>query len=250
MIETDEAKAAVVTGGAGLIGSAVARRLAADGYAVAILDSNEEAADSLARELSSGGARSCAIAVDACDRQSVGDAFDQVASCVGRYDVMVHCVGTQQRCSWLDDPIDEWERSISLNLDSAYLCVQRAANDMVAGTVPGEIIFILSDLAFNQDPDAMFSCAGTWGARGLMRNVARSLAKYGVRVNAVCPGLVEDRSASEDARAALREAARERFALGRPQTPEDVAALVSFLVREGHSITGQSLPVAGGGAYA
>lgn len=215
----------VVTGGARGLGAAVAERATSEGYAVAVLDVDVLAAAELAGSLGETGAPALAVRCDATQEADVAAAFDAVLDAFGRVDVLVHAVGDSGPSDWLADPIEDFDASFAKNVDSAFLCCQRAANQMVGQGDDGDIVLIGSELALMDDPEAVFACCGRWGERGLMRNVARSVAKRRIRVNAVDPG--PDLAFETDA-----------------------VALVFFLLHEGRSITGQSIPVTGGIVHA
>lgn len=253
-------KIAVVTGGGDGIGADITRRMVRDGFAVAILDIGMEKAEELERELRAQGADAVAIACDVSQQQDVGAAFDQIMKVYGRIDVLVNNAGVGGYLPWMEASLEDWRRMYAVNCDGVFLCVQRAAKEMVATDIRGKIIITLSQASFTQDEDAVLYAASKWGARGFMRNAALALAPYGITVNGVCPGTVwtpmmdgfceEYVAAGKGTKEEYVKLIEGKYPLGRMQTGDDIAGMVSFVVREGHHITGQSLLVAGGIAFA
>ena len=232
-------KDVVITGAASPCGRAVAERLAADGYALALLDRDAASLTRLCRELRDRGARAWAVPCDTALPGEAANGFNQALERLGGIDALIHAEGMDVRADWLEQPVATWDDQVARTLDSAFLCMQRAACEMIDAGTHGAIVLVMSELSFTQGADTVFSSAVRFGERGLMRNVARSVAKRGIRVNGICPaGITGDVDWGSD------------VLLGRPPRPEDVAALVAYLLREGHSITGQSLPVAAGVVFA
>jgi NAD(P)-dependent dehydrogenase (short-subunit alcohol dehydrogenase family) len=253
-------KVAVVTGGAGAIGTGVAERMIADGFSVVILDRDYANAERLCEKLRGRGGEAVAVACDVTSSDEVCAAFDYTAGTFGRIDALIHCAGAENSMNWLDAPFDEWKKLFAVNCDGMFLCVQRAAREMVKNGIKGDIVVILGRDSYLQDPDSVLGHTAKWGGRGFMRNAALALAPYGIRVNGICPGTVWNESLEISCREYVASGAgtRERFVrrieeqypLGRIQSGEDVAEMCSFLIREGHCITGQSILIAGGGAFA
>lgn len=256
----DLKKTAVITGGAGGIGANISRRMVEDGLAIAILDRDIKKAEALAGDLRVQGGEAIAIYCDVSNPEAVNSAFDQVMETYGKIDVLANNAGLGGYMPWMDAPLDDWRKMFSVNCDGVFLCVQRAAREMVNAGIKGKIIITLSQASFTQDTDAVLYSASKWAARGFMRNAAAALACYGITVNGVCPGTVwtdmmegfcdEFLASGSGTKEEYIRIIESKYPLGRIQTGDDIAAMYSFLVREGHHITGQSLLVAGGIAFA
>jgi NAD(P)-dependent dehydrogenase (short-subunit alcohol dehydrogenase family) len=219
-------RVAVVTGAAGGLGAAVADRLAANGAAVERID------------LEGDGRR-----VDVRNAAAVAAAFDEI----GWVDILVNCAGIREIVPVLELSAEEWQRVIDVNLGGTFHCSQAAARAM-AEAGAGSIVNVASTSALAADPSRTAYCASKAGILGLTRAMALDLGPRGVRVNAVCPGLV---------RTPLTEAyfADQSFVhgladvapLGRAADPADVADVVVFLAGDGaRHVSGVALPVDGG----
>lgn len=243
-------RVAVVTGGASGIGLGAARRLAADGHAVALLDRDLRGAESAAADLRADGAPAVAVGVDVADRASVDAAFAAVRSGLGPVGILVTSAGIESFTKLLDITAELWDRILAVNLTGTFTCVQAAVPDMLeAGW--GRIVTISSQSAQSGAPDMAHYAASKGGVIALTKALAVDLARRGITVNTIAPSLVD----TPMARAA--EAAGDfpgvdvvgpMVPLGRAGTPADIAAAVSYLCSEdgGSYITGQLLGVNGG----
>jgi meso-butanediol dehydrogenase/(S,S)-butanediol dehydrogenase/diacetyl reductase len=254
-----ENKVAVITGGGDGIGASVTRRMAQDGYALAILDYNINKAEALAANLRDSGHNAQAIYYDVSNHREVNAAFNKVMEVFNRIDVLAHNAGMGGYLPWLEAPLVDWKKMRATNCTAVFLCGQRAAKEMVGSGIKGKIIITLSQASHTQDRDAVLYSASKWGARGLMRTMAAALSPYGITVNGVCPGTVwtpmmegfckEYVDSGAGTEEQYIEFIEGLYPLGRMQTGDDIAAMYSFLIREGHSISGQSVLVAGGIAF-
>ena len=227
---TLDGRVAVVTGAAGGLGTAVADRLAAQGAAVERID------------LEGDGRR-----LDVRDHAAVATAFREVADEHGRIDALVNCAGIREIVPVLELSAEEWQRVIDVNLGGTFHCSQAAARAM-AEAGAGSIVNVASTSALAADPSRTAYCASKAGILGLTRAMALDLGPCGVRVNAVCPGLVrtpltEAYFADQSFIHGLADVAP----LGRAADPADVADVVVFLAGDGaRHVSGVALPVDGG----
>lgn len=253
-------KIAVVTGGGGGIGAAISTLLAKDGFSIAILDRDLETAEHLARKLNSNGENSKAFLCDVSKPEDIETAFDNIIDYYGRIDVLANNAGAGGYLAWEDMTMEQWHRLFSVNCSGAFLCIQRAAKEMIRLSIKGKIIITLSQASFTQDESIVVPyCTSKWAARGLMRSAAAALAPYGITVNGVCPGTVwtpmmegfckEFVDSGSGTREEYIRFIESKYPTGRLQTGDEIASMYSFLVREGHHISGQSLLVAGGIAF-
>lgn len=231
-------KVAVVTGGANGIGFANARLLAENGASVWILDLEREKPDEAARQIGGKG-----IAVDVSDRQAVDAAMAAVAT----PDVVIVAAGTVRFADFWEQTEADWDRIISVNLTGAFHTVQSAGRIMRERR-RGAIVLIASTNSFDGESGLVAYNASKAGLLGLLHTSANELGPYGVRINAVCPGLIRTRLTAS--LFADQDASREYFRdipLGRGGEPDEVAQACLFLASDRAAfITGATLFVDGG----
>jgi NAD(P)-dependent dehydrogenase (short-subunit alcohol dehydrogenase family) len=228
MNQTDEQRIAVVTGGAGAIGGAIARTLTNAGHHVVILDREGD------------------IPCDLGSAQSTKAAGMEVLDRYGKCDVLVHAAAAFDQ-GQLGVELSTWRQVQAVNVESALLLSQILAPAMQAGGF-GRIVFIASDTVFLPVPEAPLPYVVSKAALiGLARSLALRLGPDGISVTAVAPGLTDTplaRTANTDD---IFDRVVESQALKRRLTPEDVAATVAFLASDGAAaLTGQVLCTDGG----
>ncbi len=244
-------RTALVTGGAGGIGRAVALRFARDGYAVAVADVLADQAAETAQAVRAAGGRASAVALDVTDAASVDGGVERVASELGPVDVLVNCAGWDELRPFLETDEDFWRRVIAINYEGCLRTTRAVLGAMVERGW-GRIVNVSSDAArVGSAQEAVYAGAKA-AVIAFTKTIAREAARAGVTANVVCPGptdtallagMVEASPDSERLVAALARAVPMRR-LGRP---EDVAAAVAFLACEDAGyITGQTLSVSGG----
>jgi 2-hydroxycyclohexanecarboxyl-CoA dehydrogenase len=241
-------RVAVVTGAASGIGLGVARRFAADGDRVALLDRHGEAAEQAAAELREQGAMAIAHEVDVADWSAVSGAFERVRAELGPIGILVTSAGIESFDAVLDITPEKWASLLAVNLTGTFACIQAALPDMIeAGW--GRVVTISSSSAQSGAPYMAHYAASKGGVIGLTKALARELASAGVTVNSVPPTLVDTPMARDaEARGLVSvDAMAAMVPLGRAGTPADIAAACSFLCSEdGGYITGQLIGVNGG----
>lgn len=242
-------RVAVVTGGASGIGLGVARQLAADGHAVAILDANAETTEAAREELRSGGASVMAVHVDVVDRPSVVRAFDAVRAELGPVTILVTSAGVEAFDPLLEITPERWDRILAVNLTGTFTCAQLAVPDMRAAGW-GRIITISSQSAQSGAPNMAHYSASKGGVIALTKSLAVDLARQGITVNSISPSVVDTpmaRAAEASGDFPGIDVVAPLVPLGRAGTPADIAAACSFLCSDGGSyLTGQILGVNGG----
>jgi 3-oxoacyl-[acyl-carrier protein] reductase/2-hydroxycyclohexanecarboxyl-CoA dehydrogenase len=240
-------KIAIVTGGAGGIGHAVADRLARENQTVAILDVNSDAGAQVAAEFHNRGAEVKFFRVDVAQETEVAAAFDKIKAEHGRIDVLVNVAGGSMHRYPLDKfPLEHWQTVIDANLTSTFLCC-RAAIPVMKNQKSGAIVNISSDIAFSGDAGRSAYAAAKAGILGLTRSLALELASFNVRVNAVAPGRIATPRVRANYTDAEWEAAAKRIPLGHAGQPEDVAEAVVYLASDAAKhMTGQTIHVNGG----
>lgn len=244
-------KVALVTGASRGIGAAVARRLAADGMAVAINSYPEpqmlSAAEDVAADIRRGGGRAAVFGADVSDADSVGEMFARCEAELGLVHALVLNAAAAGRHRWTEITESVWDQTTAVNLKGAFLCCRRAFGDE-----PPEgaaVVTVSSVQAKIGVTDALPYVTTKAGLLGFTRSLARELGAAGVRVNCVMPGAIQT-EAELEAFPDQDEVERIVFdlqALQRRGKAEDIASAVSFLAGPDSSfITGQTLCVDGG----
>ena len=250
-------RTAVVTGSAGGIGRAIARRLAAEGAAVAVLDANTDGAQETVSLIREAGDAATAIGVDVTDPDSVERAFAEVARWRGDADVapdiLVNNAGIITVSRVEDTRVEEWRKIFAVNVEGVFLCCRAAVPGMRARG-SGKIINISSWFGKIGKPNYGAYSSSKAAVMGLTQSLAMEVAADGVNVNAVCPGTIFETKLRDVADAMSRDlnlsTAEERakaIPMGRVGKPDDVARVVTFLAGpESDYMTGQSVNITGG----
>mgnify|MGYP006289187573 CR=1 FL=1 len=244
-----EGKTAIVTGASGGIGRATAERLAAEGARVALVDID---ADALKAALPDVGGPHMTRVCDVADEDAVRACVAAVMAEFGRIDVLVNNAGiicTPAPITGIDSA--EWPRIMGVNLFGVAHFIKHTAPAMIEAGNGGAIVNTASVAGIRSGAGGNIYSASKAGVINLTMTSACDLGEHGIRVNAVCPGLVETgmtRPVFEHARAAGKEARLgSRCELRRYGRPAEIAAAIAFLASDDASyITGQALPVDGG----
>jgi 3-oxoacyl-[acyl-carrier protein] reductase len=244
-------RTAIVTGAARGIGAATARRLASDGFAVAVLDLDEAACADTVAAIRAEGGTAIAVGADVSDSEAVTDAVARVVEELGAPTVLVNNAGIIRDNLLFKMADDDWDAVISVHLRGAFLMTRAVQRHMVAAGW-GRIVSLSSTSALGNRGQANYAAAKA-GIQGFTKTLAIELGRFGVTANAVAPGfIVTDmtRATAERVGAPLDEYVAARAAeipVGRAGEPDDIAAAVSFFCRdESRFVSGQVLYVAGG----
>ncbi len=242
-----EGKVAIVTGGAGGIGSATARRLAAEGARVCVADIAADAADKVAAGI---GDAAFGHAFDAGDLDSIAALVEATVARFGRLDILHNnaaYVGADlaRDTKVTDIPIDLWDKTMSINL-RAYFAGCRFAIPHMVKTGGGSIVMTASGSAFVGDLARVAYGTSKGGVVSLTRYVATQHAREGIRCNAIAPGLIMTPAFANSGQTSL-EPFMKQILSPRVGQPEDVAAAVAYLASDDAAyVTGTVLHVDGG----
>ena len=235
---------ALVTGAGRGLGRAIAVALHESRYKVAVTDLDEDAAASVARSLSADGSTARAYRLDVSSAQQVADVFASVARDLGVPEALVNNAGVYPNHSILDMPEAAWDRVLDINLKGPFLCSQAFARMRLAPT-GGVVVNVASTAAFSARVGAAHYSASKAGLVMLTKSLAQEFGPYGIRVNAVAPGLVEVEEGHVSAE--YKEMFLKMIPRGRIGRPEDIAATVAFLLTDAANyINGECIVVDGG----
>jgi len=246
-------RVAIISGAGSGIGRATAVALAEDGFSLALLDVDTSGMERTAADLDTPHA---CLTVDVTDRPAVDAAVAEAVERFGRLDAVICAAGLTRIIPFLDLPVDDWLKVIDVNLTGTFNLGQAAARAMV-GTGGGSIVNIASTAGKSGRPLSAHYSASKFGVIGLTQSMALALAAERIRVNAVCPGIIDtpmwERIDAELALLTGREVGDpmreqvEAIPMRRSGSAPEVADVIRFLISDGaRYVTGQSINVSGG----
>ena len=246
-------RTAIVTGAARGIGAGVGARLAADGFAVGVLDLDEDACKETVDAITAAGGSAVAAGVDVADEKRAEDAVARVAEALGPPAVLVNNAGVTRDNLLFKMPAADWDVVMNVHLRGSFL-MSRAAQRHMTEAGWGRIVNISSTSALGNRGQTNYSAAKA-GIQGFTKTLALELGRFGVTVNAIAPGFIEtDMTIATAERLGISfeefksNVARE-IPVRRTGAPADIAAAVSFFAgEESGFVSGQVLYVAGGPA--
>ncbi|MBK6764140.1 MAG: 3-oxoacyl-ACP reductase FabG [Micrococcales bacterium] len=244
-------RTAIVTGAARGIGAAVAKKLAADGMAVAVLDLDESACQPVVDEIRAAGGQALAVGANVADETEVGAAVDRVAQELGGPTVLVNNAGIIRDNMLHKMSVDDWDAVMNVHLRGAFL-MAKAVQPYQREAEWGRVVNLSSTSALGNRGQANYSAAKA-GMQGFTKTLAIELGRFNVTANAIAPGFIQtDMTAATAERIGVAfddfiAMAASQIPVGRVGQPEDIANTVAFLVSEGAGfVSGQVIYVAGG----
>lgn len=249
-----EGKVAIISGGASGIGLGTAKKLAAFGASIAILDVNENNGNTAVSEIENQGGKAIFIKCDVRSPTDCKNAIDTAVLTFGKVDILFNNAGIAIRKNAVDLEPDEWDLALEVSLKGQYLLTKYTVPYMIENG-GGSIINTGSGWSLKGGDNAVAYCAMKGGTLNMTRAMAIDFGKYNIRVNTVCPGDVDTpmlRSECEQLGGTYNEDYKQSCATGRPLerigTTEDVANTVLFFASNLSTwVTGSHLVVDGGG---
>ena len=249
VLDTDlSGKVAVVTGAGGVLCSAFAKTLARAGAKVALLDLNEEAAQSFADEITAEGGVAKAYKCNVLDKAVCYEVADAVEKDFGKCDILVNGAGVQHRALAEDFPLAEWQRIINVNLSAVFALSQLAGRAMLARGY-GKIINVASMTSFFGSERIPAYAASKGGVAQLTKAISNEWAGRGVCVNAIAPGYMETALTKDIKTTNPRyyEEITGRIPAHRWGKPDDLKGVTLFLASAASDyVSGAVIPVDGG----
>src|SRR4051794_2175688 len=248
---TTDVRVAIVTGGARGIGAAIAKRLAADGMAVGVVDLVEEATADTVAAITEAGGRALGVGADVADRDAGGRAVQAGAGGLGAPTVLVNKAGILPDNLIFKMTQQDWDQVIAVHLRGAFLMTRAVQRHQVAAKW-GRIVSLSSTSALGNRGQANYAAAKA-GLQGFTKTLAIELGRYNITANAIAPGVIATDMLRQTAERLgvgfedfLQEMVRD-VPVGRVGRPEDIAHAASFFCSEAASfVSGQVLYVAGG----
>ncbi|SDX54534.1 3-oxoacyl-[acyl-carrier protein] reductase [Geodermatophilus africanus] len=248
---TDQQRVAIVTGAARGIGAAIARRLAEDGFAVAVVDLDEASTADTVQAIEAAGGRALGVGADVGDADRVPAAVARIAAELGPPVVLVNNAGVTRDNLLFKMTDADWDVVMHVHLRGSFLMTRAVQQHMVAAGW-GRVVNLSSTSALGNRGQANYAAAKS-GLQGFTKTLALELGKFGVTANAVAPGFIQTemtRATAERIGRDWEEYVAERAAaipVQRAGVPADISHTVSFLVSEGAGfVSGQVVYVAGG----
>jgi 3-oxoacyl-[acyl-carrier protein] reductase len=246
-----EQRVAVVTGGARGIGAAVARQLADDGHAVAVVDLAETDTAATVDAVTAAGGRAVGIGADVADSAAVAAAVERVVEELGPPTILVNNAGILRDNLLFRMTDEDWDDVVAVHLRGAFLMSRAVQRHQVAARW-GRVVSLSSTSALGHRGQANYAAAKA-GLQGFTKTLAIELGRFGITANAIAPGVIETDMLRRTAErlgvsfADFLAGAAQDIPVGRVGQPEDVAAVAGFLCSEAAGfVSGQVIYVAGG----
>jgi 3-oxoacyl-[acyl-carrier protein] reductase len=244
-----ENRTVIITGGGKGIGKVYAQEFAKAGARVVAADIDEAAAKAVADELSILGLQSLGLGTDISSESATQELAQAALDRFGSIDVLINnasLMSVLARRSWLEIPVDEWDRVMAVNLRGMFLACKAVFPAMKAQK-RGKIVNISSSRVFEGSPNRLHYTTSKAGVIGFTRAISREVAEFGITVNAVAPGLTASETQVASSSGNYLAARSSGRAIDRVQVPDDLVGAVMFLSSPASDfMTGQTLLVDGG----
>ena len=242
-----EDRIAVITGAARGMGRAVAERFASEGAVPVLVDLQEGGLHELASTLGKKGMEATVHRCDISNEKEVAALVDAVLEKHGRIDILVNCAGILYPTRFSGMSVEEWDSVMAVNLRGTFLMMREVYRHMMTRK-DGRIVNFASTAGKTVSTlGGAHYTASKHGVIGLTRAVAKEGGEYGIRVNAVCPGLIDTGMVRDTIDDEVVRRHERTFPISRPGTPDEVAELVLFLVSDRSAyITGAAMNISGG----
>ncbi|MFZ5975922.1 MAG: SDR family NAD(P)-dependent oxidoreductase [Bacillota bacterium] len=240
-------RTAIITGGAGGLGSQVALKLGESGAKIFVADAFEDSIDRIVRMLKEKNIEATGYCVDVRDEEAVQQMTDTCMAMYGRIDYLVTCAGIFTHALVEDMPLDTWQDTIDINLTGTFLCVQKAVREMLKAGF-GRIVLFGSQSGVRGGKTHVHYGATKGAIMSMTRAFMREVADRNIRINCVSPGLIVTPLTKDNLAAPDKiEAVKKGIPMQRMGEPREVANVVAFLLSEESSfMTGQTINVTGG----
>jgi len=248
-----DGRIALVTGAGGGIGRAIALRLAREGCPVGLFDIDQAGVQGTLELVQDTGGRGAAVTGSVARRAEVTEGVAALTAALGPVDILVNNAGILRTSPFLDTTDADWRDTFGVNLNGVFFFCQAVLPAMVARR-RGAVVNMSSWTGKKGVPNHAAYSASKFAVLGLTQSMAGEMAGHGIRINAVCPGIIVDTRMRVEAEAQNRaqglpdvQARAKTIPMQRPGSPEEIAAAVAFLASDEASyMTGQAVNITGG----